>query len=182
MSNAIAQSTNSMAVSGPGDLDLDALCRKVATRKAGGMTMAAVCLDNSKLFSAMASEFKSFNGLERTSRLPEETVERLQSAIDRFTADTLAQFNQNAVSCRTFAAHKASEQRFVKATVLRKEEVMSLKEQMLFCNIAINTAQKRLAKAEEEYKEETAAKVRKQIDKLMGTLANIQIGLGKNTA
>lgn len=171
MSNAIAQNTNLLAVSGPGELDLIALVRKVSARKANGLTRQSVNMDRSAVFSAVAAEFKSFSGIERKARLADEIVARIDSAIDTVHAEIVARFHEDLVSYRVFAAHKASQARFVLAETIRRESAMPIREQEVACQLAINQATKRLDRMVAEYRDEkTIERAKKALVKLETTM------------
>jgi hypothetical protein len=175
MGQALAQSATQLSVSGPGTIDFNALVAKVAARKSNGLTIAAASLDYSALFSAVCAEYKSFSGIERKARLASEVVEQIDKAIDAFKAEKLARFQEDLVSYRCFAAHKPGQSRFVKAeTYPPGESAMPLKEQHLFCTIAINAAQKRLDKMVEKYADtDRVDKAKKALAKLEATMAAI---------
>lgn len=159
-------------VSGVGTVDIGALVRKIASRKASGLTIAALNLRRSEVLSGVASEWKSMNGFERKARVPDETWNEFEAEFDKLVDTQLAKFREDAVNCRTFAAHKAKDMCFVKAMTIRREEAMSLAEQHLFCNIAINAAEKRVDKAMDDA--EKLAKARKVLEKLQATMKHIE--------
>lgn len=179
MSNAICQNATDLAVSSPKVIDLAEIVAKAASRKAGGLTMQATMLDQGKLFSAVAAEFKSLSGMERTARLASEVVDKINGAIDAFRNDLLAGFATDCKSHRVFAAHKANAKCFVRAEVIRRESVMSLGEQHLFAKIAVRKAEERWQKAVDENRHETAEKAKKALDKLTETLAHIESSMAQ---
>lgn len=175
--NAIGQNATDLAVSGPGELDLNALVAKVATRKVKpkGLTEASINLDYSTVFSAVCAEYKSFSGIERKARLADEVVNKIDEAIRAFQETKLKRFNEDLVAYRCFAAHKASEARFVRAETIRRESAMDLKEQHLFCGIAITEAQKRVDKLVAKYEDqERIGNAKKALARLEHTMMAIK--------
>lgn len=184
MSNkALAQNATDLAVSGPGTVDLDALCIKVASRKAGGLTEKAFSLDYSKLFSAICAEFKSFSGIEPKARLADEVVTRIDEAIAKFQASQLARFNEDLVSYRCFAAHKPGQARFVRAEVIRRESAMALNEQEMHAKWAVRKAQERVDKLTLAYADaDRIEKAKKALGRLEHTLGAIRAMLANTPA
>lgn len=176
MANAIGQNATDLAVSGLGadPVDWTALVAKVATRQTNGLTIQSHTLDYNKLFSAAAAEYKSRMGIERQSRLATEVVECLDKAIGDFVASKLDAFKTDCVSHRVFAAHMASQKKFVRAEVIRRESEMSLKEQHLFAGIHVNACEKRLEKALAENRLDSVPKYQKALDKANDTFKAIE--------
>lgn len=172
---ALAQNATDLAISGPGTLDLDALCAKVASRKAGGLTEKAFSLDYSKLFSAICAEYKSFSGIEPKARLADEVVAQIDSAIERFQSAQVGRFNEDLVSYRCFAAHKPGQARFVRAEVIRRESAMALNEQEMHAKWAVRKAQERVDKLTLAYADaDRIEKAKKALGRLEHTLGAIR--------
>jgi hypothetical protein len=175
MGQALAQNATDLAVSGPGELDLNALVAKVAARKSGGLTVSAATLDYNKLFSGVCAEFKSFSGIESKARLANEVVARIETAIKDYQSGLLNRFNEDLMGYRKFAAHKPSQSRFVMAETIRRESAMPLAEQHLFCNIAIGKATERLDKLVAKFADgEIVDKAKKALARLESTKASIE--------
>lgn len=147
--------------------------------KAQSMTRERQMLNRGKLVSAVCADYRchfaSIYG--KTERLPTAVFNKVETYVDEAINATLrAVHPMNAVSMRRAFKHKSNDMMFVESVTVSGENLITLKEQHLACNIAIGEANKRLtvlqAKNTPDFDREKA--VKQQLMKLQLTLNFIE--------
>ncbi len=153
MSNAIAQSATTLAVSPTGESQFDIAdsVRRCAERTAKGTTRERQFLQRNKLMSTVCADYRShFPAIYgKTERLPSEVYERIESEVDKFITSQLGRVNNlNVISLRRGFFHNAKEMEITERIINTGENKLTLKEQLLGANIFITSAEKRLSDLE----------------------------------
>lgn len=160
MSQVIAKSLSDLSVPAPllnqsGDIDYQTVLEKISKRKASGMTIDSRNLKRNDLFSALCSEYKSYMNLEKTTRLPNETAERLYAEVDKYINGVLSAINgQNVLRQRKGYYHNSRQNAITVRITTVGENQLLLKEQLLGVHLALNAAKASLQKAVDAYKPE----------------------------
>lgn len=160
MSQTIAKSLSELSVPAPllnqsGDFDYQLMLEKISKRKASGVTIESRNLKRNDLFTALAAEYKSYCNIEKTTRLPMETTDRLTQEVDKFIENVLKAINgQNVIRQRKSWFHDSRRNCMTVRINTIGENHVVLKEQLFGVDLALTQARAGLQKAIDSYKDE----------------------------
>lgn len=156
-------------VDSKGEFDFQARLEGIAKRKCEGITLSASALRVNKLFSALASEYKSIVKIEKNVNLPTETADMLMKEVEKFISSKLSTINaQNCISMRKYYHHNKNKSAMVIRHKAIGEDMIALKEQKMAVLLALNEANKRLDKLVAAYADQ------ERIDKARETVLSLE--------
>ena len=195
MSNAIAQTSNTVALStcSVDQFDFAAAVRKYATRsdKIKGNTKDVRSLKRNKLISGVCAVFRDHypslfakrddkgNIIDQTQRVPAEYHEKIVLAVDEFITKSLAEFCQDTLEFTRRHVHKAKRHIFVEVRTAKDEQEINWKDQHCACVIAIGAVNRRIQDLDKGNRltDDNYLKLVEQRKALETTLENIEAHL-----
>lgn len=151
MSNAIAQSTSQVTVSGVGEdnFDFDASAKRAVSRKTGksGLTRELNRIKLTDVVSSMCGEYRSINAAiyGKTERLPSEIHGKITEAAEREIGRLLATVNPaNCITHRRAFHHDHKNMQVTERVTAVGENMLSLEEQRLGATLFLGEAERKL--------------------------------------
>lgn len=199
MSNAVAQSTDRLALStcSVDDFDFSAAVRKFATRgdKVKGNTKDVRSLKRNKLISGTCAVFRDHypslfakrdekgNIIDATQRVPSEYYDKIVTAVDDFIAVSLQEFCKDTMEFSRRHVHKAKRHIFVEVRTLKDEQEIDWQAQHTACTISIGQVNRRIADLDKGNRltDDNYLKLVEQRKALETTQENIEAHMDKET-
>lgn len=130
MSQALAQSATQLSISTPQEIDFAEMVERNAIRSVKGMTRSRILLNNQKLFSTCAEEYRSKRSIQKGDSLSAEVCKAIHDAVDSFIDSKLGLVNKlNCISQRAYNHHDMRNRRYTYRTQNTGEDLMTLLEQ-----------------------------------------------------
>lgn len=157
----------------------DERLKTIASRQAKGVTRERQALNRNKLVTACCADYRAhFAAIYgKTDRLPSAIYEQIETAVDTYIANQLAQVNKhNVIAYRRAFHHNFNGQEITERVVVTGENKLTLQEQHLGVTLFIGAAERKLkdleAKKTPDYEREK--QVKEQLIKLNVTKAFIE--------